>query len=366
MTAIAPRITEITQWHVRLPLKQPYWSMITTLHAFDTLVVRVRLDNGDEGYGEAVIVKGYGHETLEGGWDLCLEQGRQWIGRSGDEAIAALKGQLAEWPHAVTCLVTAIEMAQRHPLLQPAQEERHLPLLGAVASHDPERIPEEIERIIEAGYRVIKVKVGQDMAADLRRVNQIQRLCAGRAKIRIDANQGYSRHDAVRFASSLEPEGIEMFEQGCAADDWDAALAIRKASKVPVMLDESIFLASDIARAADAQAADLIKLKLTKCGGLSWLRQGIETIKTRGMTAVLGNGVATDLGNWMEACVAHACIETTSEFNGFTRLAIPWHIQPLRVVNGNLVIPAGYAPTVDSEALNHHTVRSSTLEASST
>ena len=125
----------------------------------------------------------------------------------------------------------------------------------------------------------------------------------GRAKLRIDANQGYSPADGVRFASSLSPNSIELLEQPCHADDWEASAAIAKVSTVPLMLDEFIYGLEDIKRAA-ALGARFVKLKLMKMVSLTALAEGLTLIRDLGMEPVLGNGVASDLGCWMEACVA--------------------------------------------------------------
>jgi L-alanine-DL-glutamate epimerase-like enolase superfamily enzyme len=75
-----------------------------------------------------------------------------------------------------------------------------------------------------------------------------------------------------------------------------------------------------VRRAADLGCADVIKLKLMKMGGLERLIEGLALIRSLGMKAVLGNGVATDLGCWMEACVAAAGhVSTDGEMNGFLR-----------------------------------------------
>ena len=147
----------------------------------------------------------------------------------------------------------------------------------------------------------------------------IQRTVAGRAVLRIDGNQGYDRDTAARFAAALEPDGIELLEQPCAAGDWAAARAVAKASTVPTMLDESIYDLDDIERAAADRAARFIKLKLMKMGGLTRLVDGLARIGRHGMTAVLGNGVATDLGCWMEACVAARHVATAGEMTGFLK-----------------------------------------------
>src|SRR5207248_3720215 len=165
-------------------------------------------------------------------------------------------------------------------------------------------LEKEIETLIGRGYKTLKVKAGWEPDADLRQVDTVRRIVNGRAKLRIDANQGYKRDQAIYFLKKLKPDDIELVEQPCAAGDWDSACALMGAGDVPVMLDESIYALEDIDRAADLKCADYIKLKLMKLGTLDALESGLRRIADRGMKAVLGNGVATDLGCWMELCVA--------------------------------------------------------------
>jgi L-alanine-DL-glutamate epimerase-like enolase superfamily enzyme len=183
-----------------------------------------------------------------------------------------------------------------------------------------------------------------------RRVALIQRLNRGRLRLRIDGNQGYDRDDAVMFASSLDPAAIELLEQPTAAADWDAAKAVAAASTVPLMLDESIYRLADIDRAA-AVGARFVKLKLMKRASLDRLVVGLDRIHALGMTAVLGNGVATDIGCWMETCVAARCVKTAGEMNGFRRLARPMVPRPMTVERGVVSIPRDFIPELDEAAL---------------
>lgn len=359
-----PVIDQILVRHVRVPLNRPYWSMISTLHALDTLVVEVLLDNGSTGYGEAAIVNGYTHETQEGGWRFCVAQGRQLVGLSAVTAMTRLAAHRADQAHGVTGMMSALEMALRHPLLEPISDERRLPVVGAIQTYEADDIRREAEGLLRAGFRTLKVKVGQDVQADLARIRFLCDVVAGAATLRLDANQGFSQDDACAFAAQLPSVGVELFEQGSRAGDWRAALAIRAASTVPTMLDESIFDLSDIERAAGLNAAQLIKLKLAKCGGVDLLTQSLERIRHLGMESVLGNGVASEISNWMEACVAHRHVQRTGEMNGFTRLATPLFATPLRVDQGCLVLPANFQPEIDLDALSAHTVRAETFRDS--
>ncbi len=350
-------IERLTLRQVNLPLRVPYWSMISTLHALDALVVEAEIDDGRTGWGEAVIVHGYTHESVDGGWAFALDQAADLPGQTVEAAIARLQAHTAEQSHAVTALVAALEMAQGSPVLAPQATERRVPVVAGVSANDLEGVRTEVPKHLAAGYRTLKVKVGQDVHADLQRVREILRVVDGTAVLRLDANQGFSPEDACRFASQLPEEGVELFEQGSQAGNWDAAVAIKQASKVPVMLDESIFTLDDIDRAAQRQAAHKIKLKLVKCGGVAALGQALTHIDTLGMDAVLGNGVATEIGNWMEACVAHRQLRNAGEMNGFTRPRDRLLANPLSVEAGQLVIPANWYPEVDADRLSALTTR---------
>src|SRR6202008_1860267 len=116
-----------------------------------------------------------------------------------------------------------------------------------------------------------------------------QRVIGRRATLRLDANQAYTADEGVRFVKALDPQGIELFEQPCAAGDWDSHLAVARVASVAVMLDESSFGLPDIEKAAKLKAAAYIKLKLMKMVTLKELSAGIARIRELGMKPVLGN-----------------------------------------------------------------------------
>jgi L-alanine-DL-glutamate epimerase-like enolase superfamily enzyme len=172
--------------------------------------------------------------------------------------------------------------------------------------------------------------------------------------MRLDANRAYSERDACRFAAALDPAGIELFEQPCRAEDWEANANVARASPVPVMLDEPICELADVKRASTIANVGFCKLKLKRFGGLDLLRDALHAVWQLGMQPVLGDGLSSELGCWMEACVARATIRNAGEFNGFLKPKNRLFFEPLRVVAGQLVLPTGFAPTIDADALAAH------------
>lgn len=347
------KLQEIVLRTLKLPLVRPYVLSYRTFSAFEPIIVEVRDGDGRVGWGEGHISPGSSRETRDGGWAFCREHAAAVIGKDTDEAKAIITGDSAGSKVAATALLTAIEMLEGHPLLRVPDEVR-LPLLTPVNGSAPGEIEREIEQHLEDGFRTFKVKVGKVADEDARRVKAIQRAIAGRATMRLDANRGYSEADACRFAAALDPSDIELFEQPCRAEDWDANAKVASVSPVPVMLDEPICGLSDVKRASIIPNVGFCKLKLKRFGGLDLLREALDAVRQLGMQPVLGDGLSSELGCWMEACVASVTIDNAGEFNGFLKPKDRLFDEPLRVVAGALVLPARFVPTIDPDTLAAH------------
>ena len=172
--------------------------------------------------------------------------------------------------------------------------------------------------------------------------------------MRLDANRAYPESDACRFAMALDPAGIELFEQPCPAEDWEANARVASVSPVPVMLDEPICELADVKRASAIANVGFCKLKLKRFGGLDLLREALDAVHEWGMEAVLDDGLSSELGCWMEACIARVTIRNAGEFNGFLKPNVRLFPEPLRFIAGELVLPSGFTPTIDAHALAAH------------
>lgn len=334
-----------------LPLHQPYRLSYRTFTTFEPFVVRVTDTDGRTGFADGHISPGSSEETREGGWAHLNRWAEVAIGRAPAEARAAIEAEFAESKVAATAICTALELLDSDALITVTDEVR-LPLLAPVNATEPEAIAQEIDDGIAAGFPTFKVKVGKDVEADLARLKAIQRAAKGRATLRLDANRAFSRDDAIRFAGGLDPEGIELFEQPCAAEDWEANAAVAAASPVPLMLDEPICTLADIERAGTIPGVGFCKLKLKRFGGLGRLCEGLQAVRDHGMEPVLGDGLGSEIQSWLEACAAARLIRNAGEFNGFAKTKDRLLTPPLPFEHGAIVLPAGYAPQLDIAALD--------------
>src|SRR3546814_14658961 len=127
------------------------------------------------------------------------------------------------------------------------------------------------------------------------------------------------------------------------------------------MLDEPICTIADIERAASIRNVKFCKLKLKRFGGLNRLKQGLDAVRANGMEAVLGDGLGSEIHNWLEACVARTTIRNAGEFNGFLKPRERLLTQPMPFRDGSLHLPSGYLPVPDPAATDRHTIAHSAL-----
>ena len=350
-------LESITLHRLELPLKVPYKLAFGPVTHFDTLIVSVTDINGNQGFGEATILTGYTQETISGSWDLIQEIAKHLITQSDELNQQLLEKYLISDPFTVTSLASAIELAKQKNVFS-NQSSESIPILGVVNSESLEDLEVEIQNLISSGFNTLKVKVGFDVGKDSLKVKNVQKVLKDRAKIRLDGNQGYSRSEAISFIKQLNPAGIELFEQPCHADDWDSALAISKIANVPMMLDESIYGLEDIQRAADLNIATYIKVKLMKFGSYKNLSNALSLISKLGMKPVLGNGVAGEIGCWMEALAAKKYITNAGEMNGFLKPVSAILQNPLQFKDGCISLEPYYLPKLDVNLINQFQISS--------
>lgn len=343
------RITRIGVHRLDVPLITPYRLSFGAQTHFYCVLVEMEDQDGRIGWGEAALLPGYTDETVDSSFTLACHTAPGLIGLPLVEGLTRAEGLIEPAAFTATAFVTAIEHLAGHPTLNRTGKAK---LLGTVNGKPDDRpaLEAEIEALLAKGYDTLKVKVGWNVAKDLAAVATIRAIVAGRAMLRLDGNQGYSTDQALEFLKALTPDGIELLEQPCAAGDWDAAVVVKRAAPCPVMLDESIYGEDDIRRAADLRCADYIKLKLMKMGGLDRLERGLALIRDLGMRPVMGNGVASDLGCWMEACVAVEALDNAGEFNGFLKPHLRLLLPQLETQGPDVVLD-GKARILDRDCL---------------
>lgn len=167
--------------------------------------------------------------------------------------------------------------------------------------------PEEMaRRARESGYPIIKIKLGS--ANDEAIVAAIRQASSGR--LRVDANAGWSREQAVDLIPRLAQYDLEFIEQPLKAGDIEGLRWLRQrlqaqGVKVPIFVDESVRTAQDVA--AHAGIVDGVVIKLMKTGGMREALRAIHTARALGMQIMLSCMVESSVGVTAAAHLAPLC-----------------------------------------------------------
>ena len=131
-----------------------------------------------------------------------------------------------------------------------------------------------LEASVDAGFRAIKIKIGERSGAeDAAMVRAVRDIVGADVQLMVDLNQSQSAMEAIRRIERLAAYDLTWVEEPVAAEDLEGHARVRAASPVPVQTGENWWFPSDMARAVAARACDMAMPDLMKIGGITgWLR----------------------------------------------------------------------------------------------
>ncbi|GAA1652603.1 L-Ala-D/L-Glu epimerase [Kribbella alba] len=298
---------KITTHLVSAPLHTPFVTALRTATHAESLLVSIS-DDSLTGWGEAPQVWKVTGESLAGA-QACVEGpiATALNGLGPDDLTEALR-RVQGAAQANFGAKAAVDVAL-HDL---AARRVGLPLHGFLGSTvvsvrtdvtlsagDPESLAAAGADRIADGFDVLKVKVGTgDAAADFERVRRIREAIGPDPRLRLDANQGWNRRDAVTAIRAMEDAGcdIELVEQPVPAPDLEAMAWISDRVSTPILADESVYGVRDLVAVIRHGAADLVNVKLAKCGGLGPARTLLELAREHGLGSIVGSMMESHVG----------------------------------------------------------------------
>ncbi|MDG4796662.1 dipeptide epimerase [Micromonospora sp. WMMD1082] len=335
MTIVAVRTHRLTA-----PLHTPFVTALRRATTVDTLVVEVVDADGRSGFGEAPQVWQVTGASVAGA-EACVREllGPTLTGRNPDDLTArcAEVRRSVAGNEAARCAVDVAlhDLAARRlgvPLVRLLGGTRlRVPTDVTVAAGDPAEIAAAARRRHAEGFGVLKLKVGTDAAGDLDRVRAVRGAVGGGVRIRLDANQGWTPREAVRVIRGIEDAGlgVELVEQPVDRRDLDGMAWVSERVQIPILADESVFDLRDLVEVIRRRAADLVNVKLAKCGGLSTARTLLEVAAAYGVGTVVGSMMETQVGVGAAASLVAAHPAT-----GTADLDAAWWLARSPVVGG--------------------------------
>ncbi len=273
------KIAKIETAEVNIPLVTPFKTALRTVDSVNDIVVRITVDDGQRGYGEAPPTAVITGET-KGSIRCAIEEfiAPPLIGME-IENLDGIMRVLHKSMVKNTSAKAAVDMAVYDLFAKSCGKPLYQVLGGCkgeietdltISINETEEMVKDSLLAIQQGFKILKIKVGKEGQKDVERIKAVRHAVGPDVKLRIDANQGWSAKDAVRIIRKLEDMGIDMdlVEQPVSAHDFEGMKFVTSQVQTPILADESVFSAMDAIHIIKERAADLINIKLMKTGGI--------------------------------------------------------------------------------------------------
>ncbi|MGO1199812.1 MAG: dipeptide epimerase [Brachybacterium sp.] len=291
-------VTAVRHHRHRAPLLRPFVTAARRTEAVEYVVAEIELHRGAIGQGsaaETVAVTGESAETitaaLAGPLRSALEGATGTLGELTRRIGAALEGASSARAAADVALHDAWAKSVGTPLVELLGGRLEDGLMNdmTISLEDPDVMAEHARTAVAGGEQILKIKLGHDIAEDRRRLAAVVE-AAPEARLRLDANQGWSPEQAIEIITGFERDGlpIDLVEQPVAARNIEGLARVAAAVELPIMADEAVWTAEDARRLVDADACDLLNIKLAKTGGLRGALEIADIAREAGMECMVG------------------------------------------------------------------------------
>ena len=278
------RIKEIALGYITIPLVTPFKTALRTVDSVNDLIVKITAEDGTSGYGEApptAVITGDTKESIEAAIRGYIAPAIR--GMDLDE-LPSIMEKMEKSIAKNTSAKAAVDIAlydlygkyKKKPLFrllgegEPSAVKTKLETDLTISVNETEEMVRDSVRAAEQGFRILKVKVGKGGAKDVERIRAIRQAVGEDVRIRVDANQGWTREEAVRTICAMEDAGakIELVEQPISCHDFKGMKYVTEKVSTPILADESVFSYEDAVRIIEEHGADYLNIKLMKTGGI--------------------------------------------------------------------------------------------------
>ncbi len=308
-------LASLTLFQIAVPLKKVVRHASFERSTSENLVVQATLSDGVTGYGEGVPRTYVTGESIESTFALLSRH--DWpalIGKPSDYADLSARLARLEIPeiasdprgmagNAARCaLELALLDAYGRRFGQSVGEAVAFAPIKGLDRHPPARVRYssaitadsrrgEIVSAIKTrvyGFHQVKIKVGMDGQDDGERLSRMRRILGWRIDARLDANEAFRADELLERARALRVCRPSALEQPVPHAEVDRLAEFKGRLGVPIMLDESLCGYPDAVHAIERKTADILNVRLSKCGGILASLRIIALAQRSGLGVQLG------------------------------------------------------------------------------
>lgn len=317
------KITGIKCYRSKVPLVTPFKTALRSVDHIEDLVIIIETDTGEIGVGAAPstpVITGDTHDSIYAAITQVVfpRLNGRYI-EELNELLALVHTSILANYSAKAAVETALydlwgklNKAPLFQLLGGKKAELTTDLTISVDTID--KMLQDCELAIKAGFDVLKIKIGLSLRDDIERIKAIYDGVGNRAKLRLDVNQGWSAKQTVFAVNQLAAQNVslELIEQPVKANDIQGMRYISQHTVTPIMADESAFSPQQVIELITTGAADIINIKLMKTGGLSRAIRIADIADTYHIPCMMGCMLEGNIGVTAAAHLAVARSKTIS------------------------------------------------------
>jgi glucarate dehydratase len=363
------KITEVTTWVVNVPLTTGFTSSFATKTGTTRTVLRLRTDDGAEGWGEtmhgrpvATLIDKLA-ERIVGRSPFSLESLHQdlkmvpfFYGYLGYAALAGIDvacwdliGKVTGQPLSDLLGGRVRDRVPVGSLLTRANAEglSMSDMPGALAEH-------AASAIATYGFGAVKLKGTSDIQGDLKIMAALRERLPD-AQLRIDPNAAWSVPDSVQAGLRLEELRLEYLEDPCTG--LEGMSAVRERVRIPLCTNMCVVRFEDVAPAVRLKAVDIIHGDVFKWGGIAATKNLASQCTTFGFGMNMHSGGELGLST-----AAHLAVVASTPALRYAIDSMYYLIsddittERFEVTAGSLPVPTGngLGVQVDEEKLRHY------------
>jgi len=156
---------------------------------------------------------------------------------------------------------------------------------------------QEAVRHADAGFSLMKVKLGFGVADDIAVMNAIRDAVGDRAGFMIDVNHGYGPADAIKLGRALDDFNLRWMEEPVVPEDLKGYRRVRDALDIPIAGGEAEFSMYGFADLIAAGAVDIAQPDICLAGGFTALKH-INVLAQTGGVQVYPHVWGTAIGQY--------------------------------------------------------------------
>jgi L-alanine-DL-glutamate epimerase-like enolase superfamily enzyme len=192
----------------------------------------------------------------------------------------------------------------------------------ALYPEEPLKVASRARAFVEQGFSGVKIKVGFDLAQDIKIVGAVRKEVGNDFIVMTDANQGYELDVALDACRAFADYGVFWLEEPLFVEDIGGHARLRAQGKLPIAVGENLQTRYAFENFVMRGAVDFLQPDVARVGGVT------ETLKIGALSAA--HRVPISFHTWGDAIALAASVHLASAIPNCIVMELDYTYNPLR------------------------------------